>query len=157
MRVGFGVDVHRFSDEGTVRLCGVDVDGTRGVAATSDGDVALHALIDALLGAAGVGDIGTHFPSSDPRWAGSDSAELLAAALAEIVSVGYAPSQVDVTIIAETVRISPHREAMRANLASLLNLRVDDVSVKATTTDGLGFLGTDEGIAATAVATIAER
>jgi 2-C-methyl-D-erythritol 2,4-cyclodiphosphate synthase len=157
MRVGFGVDVHRFSDEGTVRLCGIEVDDTRGIEATSDGDVALHALIDALLGAAGVGDIGMHFPSSDPRWAGSDSAELLAAALAEIVSVGYSPSQVDVTIIAESVRISPHREAMRARLASLLNLRVDDVSVKATSTDGLGFLGTGEGIAATAVATIAEH
>ncbi len=157
MRVGLGVDVHRFSDEGTVILCGVVVDDTRGIAATSDGDVALHAVIDALLGAAGVGDIGIHFPSSDPRWEGSDSADLLAAALAEIVIAGYSPSQVDVTIIAEEVRISPHREEMRARLAELLNLRVDAVSVKATTTDGLGFLGSDEGIAATAVATIEER
>lgn len=151
MRIGFGVDAHRFAAEGTVVLAGVLVDGSRGVAATSDGDVAAHAVADALLGAAALGDLGDHFPSSDPRWQGADSLEMLAAVVALVAANGYRVSSVDVTVAAETVRVAPHRQAMRANLAHRLGVEVGAVSVKATSTDGLGWLGADEGIAATSV------
>lgn len=154
MRVGWGYDAHRIGGDGPMMLGGVAVASERGLEGTSDGDVALHALADALLGAAALGDLGMHFPSSDPRWAGADSRELLARVMAEVQGAGYAVQSVDVTIIAETVRVAPHRDAMRATIAAVLLVDVAQVSVKATTTDGMGFLGRDEGVAATAVAVL---
>ncbi len=154
MRVGFGLDIHAFAGEGPLVIGGVTVDHPRGVAATSDGDVAVHALIDALLGAAALGDLGAYFPSDDPRWHGADSMDLLTATLSLLADRGFTPAQVDVTIIAQVVRIDPHREAMRSRLAAALDLPLSGVSVKATTTDHLGFLGDGSGIAATAVVTI---
>ncbi len=151
MRTGFGIDAHRFSPSGTVKLAGVVVDENRGVAATSDGDVVAHAVTDAVLGAAALGDMGDHFPSSDARWRGADSLEMLAHVVAMGRTAGLAVTSVDVTVLAETVLVAPHRHSMRANLADRLGIDPAAVSVKATTTDGLGWLGADEGIAATAV------
>ncbi len=155
MRIGFGVDAHRFTSDGTVVLAGVEVDPTRGVAATSDGDVVAHAVADAVLGAAALGDLGDHFPSSDPQWLDADSMEMLARAVALVGDHGYTVTSVDVTVLAERVRVAPHRAAMRSNLAVRLGVEEAAVSVKATTTDGLGWLGADEGIAATAVVLLA--
>lgn len=157
MRVGWGVDAHRFRDGGFVLLGGVIVDDTRGVIATSDGDVAAHALTDALLGAAALGDLGTYYPSSDPRWDEADSMGILRDAVARVSAAGFEPHQVDITVVAETVRIGPHRERIRASFATALGIDVSSVSVKATTTDTMGFIGRDEGIAALAVATLRER
>lgn len=154
MRIGYGLDVHRFGGDPPIVLGGVVVDDARGVDATSDGDVAVHALIDALLGAAALGDVGHHFPSSDPRWHGASSLRLLAHAVVLLRDEGWSVGTVDVTVVAERVRVAPHREVMRARLAEVLDVEVGAVSVKATTTDGLGFAGRDEGIAAHAVATI---
>lgn len=156
MRVGFGVDVHAFSSTGRVVLGGVVVDETRGVDATSDGDVVIHAVIDALLGAAALGDLGQHFPSTDHRWHGVESGTLLAACMELLAESGFLPVQVDVTVIAQEVAVAPHREPIRRRLAQALGLPVPHVSVKATTTDHLGFLGADEGIAATAIAVVAD-
>lgn len=153
MRVGWGVDVHPLGGEPPVILGGVVVDATRGVHATSDGDVAAHAVCDALLGAAALGDLGLHFPSSDPRWHGASSLDLLRAVVAMAADVGVVPTFVDVTIVAEEVRVSPHRDAIRRGLADVLGLDPAEVSVKATTTDGLGLAGRGEGIAAMAVVT----
>jgi 2-C-methyl-D-erythritol 2,4-cyclodiphosphate synthase len=152
MRVGNGFDAHRFSSTGSIIIGGVVVDGTRGVVATSDGDVLAHAVADALLGAAAVGDLGDLFPSSDPVWADADSMTLLSTVVRRLDGLGYRVASVDVTVIAESVRISPHRAAIRANLAAVLDVPGDAVSVKATTTDGMGFLGRNEGIAALATA-----
>lgn len=152
MRVGNGFDAHQFSPTGAVIVGGVVVDDSRGVAATSDGDVLAHAVADALLGAAAVGDLGDLFPSSDPAWAGADSMALLSTVVRRLDKLGYRVASVDVTVIAERVRIAPHRATIRANLAAALNVAGDAVSVKATTTDGLGFVGRDEGIAALATA-----
>ena len=154
MRVGFGVDVHAFNDAPPLVLGAVVVDETRGVSATSDGDVVIHALIDALLGAAALGDLGTHFPSSDPQWHGASSSGLLGVTLRLLEDAGCTPTQVDVTVIAQHVMVGPHRGAIRSSLADLLHLPLEAVSVKATTTDHLGFLGTDQGIAATAIAVV---
>jgi 2-C-methyl-D-erythritol 2,4-cyclodiphosphate synthase len=140
-----------------VKLGGVVVDETRGIAATSDGDVVAHAVTDAVLGAAALGDMGDHFPSSDRRWRGADSMEMLVRAVALAGDHGYAIASADVTVLAEKVRISPHRASIRANLAARLGVEVAAVSVKATTTDGLGWLGADEGIAATAIVVLSER
>lgn len=156
MRVGWGADVHRFGGPGPVLLGGVVVDESRGVEATSDGDVLAHAAADALLGAAALGDLGALFPSSDPRWRGADSMALLAVAVGRVRAAGYRVSSIDVTVIAEQVRVSSHREAIRRRLAEVLQVEVERVSVKATSTDGLGFLGHDEGLAAVAVAVLAE-
>jgi 2-C-methyl-D-erythritol 2,4-cyclodiphosphate synthase len=157
VRVGQGFDAHRLTPDGSVRLGGVVVDTTRGVAATSDGDVAAHAVADALLGAAALGDIGDLFPSSDPRWEGADSMEMLDEVLRRIVGSGHRVCSIDLTVVAESVRVAPHRQAIRASLADRLGLAVADVSVKATTTDGLGWIGRDEGIAALAIAVIERR
>jgi 2-C-methyl-D-erythritol 2,4-cyclodiphosphate synthase len=154
MRVGFGFDAHRTGGDGPLKLAGIEVAADRGLIGTSDADVAVHALIDALLGAAALGDIGTYFPSSDPRWKGADSLDLLAEVVATVTEAGYQIGSVDLTIVAQTVRVAPHREAMRARLAGALGTAVGSISVKATTTDALGFLGRDEGIGATAVAVI---
>ncbi len=153
MRVGWGVDVHPFGGTHPLVLGGHLIDDDVLVSATSDGDVASHAVTDAMLGAAGLGDIGMHFPSSDERWYGAPSTEMLRTAVAKAAEVGVFPEYVDVTVLLQWVRIAPHRDQIRAGLAEALGLSVDRVSVKATTTDGLGFVGRDEGIAATAVLT----
>ncbi len=146
-RTGHGFDAHRFGGSPPLRLAGVAVDSGRGLVATSDGDAAAHAVIDAILGAAGKGDIGTHFPSSDPRWHDADSMEMLRSVVRSVASDGLAVSNLDLTIVAETVRVSPYRAEMRARLAAVLGLDSERVSVKATTTDGMGFTGRDEGVA----------
>ena len=154
MRVGWGFDAHRIGGPGPMRICGVVVDETRGLVGTSDADVALHAVADAVLGAAALGDLGQFFPSDDPQWADADSADLLARVFRLVDDRGISVESVDVTIIAETVRISPHRSAMKQRLADLMRMPLAHVSVKATTTDGMGFLGRDEGIAAMAVVSL---
>ena len=154
MRVGHGFDVHRFGGEPPLVLCGVVVSGDRGVESTSDGDVALHALIDALLGAAALGDIGEMFPSSDARWEGASSVELLRLAYSRVVEAGYTVGNIDITIICQKVRIAPHRDVMRKKVAQVLSVDIGAVSVKATTTDGLGFIGLGEGLAVQAAVTL---
>ena len=156
MRVGWGVDAHRFSDEGTVLICGVMADGTRGVEATSDGDVAAHALVDALLGAAALGDIGSFHPPDAVESQGADSMRLLADAARRVADAGYSISSVDVTVVSQTIRVAPIRDAARARLADCLGLPLARVSLKATTTDAMGFTGRDEGLAALAVAVLDE-
>jgi 2-C-methyl-D-erythritol 2,4-cyclodiphosphate synthase len=152
VRVGWGYDVHRFSTTPPVVLAGVVIDETRGIAATSDGDVVAHAVVDAVLGAAGLGDIGEHFPSSDPRWEGAESMAMVRHAAMDAHAAGWYVGGCDVTVVSDTVRIAPHRKDMRLNLGSRLGvIEPDSVSVKATSTDGLGFTGRDEGIAVTAV------
>jgi len=151
MRIGHGYDVHRFGPGEAVVLGGVRIVHTHGLLAHSDGDVALHALCDALLGAIAAGDIGRHFPDSDPRFKGADSRELLRACMVLVRRDGFRLGNADVTIIAERPRIASHVEAMRTNIAADLDARVHQVNVKATTTEGLGFAGRREGIAAHAV------
>lgn len=153
-RTGWGFDAHRFGGGGPVVLCGVEMDDDRGIEATSDGDVAVHALIDALLGAVGIGDLGTYFHPEDPEMHGVDSMQLLRKVMLLVEHRSYRPGNVDVTIISESVRVAPHHEAMRAALAEVLDVEIGAVSVKATTTDGMGAIGNDEGIAAAAVAVV---
>ena len=153
-RTGTGFDVHRLAKGEELWLCGVKIEHSQGLAGHSDADVALHALTDAVLGAAVAGDIGDHFPPSDPQWRGAASDRFLAHAVALASEGGYGVSHVDVTIICEAPRIGPHKSAMRARLAQILGLGIDAVSVKATTTERLGFTGRGEGIAAQAVATL---
>ena len=153
-RTGMGFDVHAFAGEGPIMLGGVEVPHSRGLAGHSDADVVLHAITDALLGAAGLGDIGEHFPPSDPRWKGAESSLFLTHALELLRSRGAIVDHVDCTIIGEAPKVSPHREAMRRRIAEIAGLRTDQVSIKATTTEGLGFTGRREGIAAQAVASI---
>ncbi|MDH5503325.1 MAG: 2-C-methyl-D-erythritol 2,4-cyclodiphosphate synthase [Acidimicrobiia bacterium] len=155
MRVGFGFDAHRFGNQWPVRLGGVLVDESRMVEATSDGDVACHAVVDALLGAAGLGDLGSYYPSSDPQWQGISSLELVKDAVQKLAEVGWVPKQVDLTVVAQSVQVAPHRDAIRYGLAGALDIELADVSVKATTTDFMGSIGRDEGLAAMAVAVIA--
>lgn len=155
MRTGLGFDAHRFDDsQAPLRLGGVVVDEGRGLAATSDGDVLAHAITDALLGAAALGDMGTHFPSEDAQWAGADSLEMLKQAVAALAAVGLRPSSVDATVVAQSVRVGPYRSQMQAALAMAIGLDAAMVSVKATTTDGMGAIGADQGVAALAVATV---
>jgi 2-C-methyl-D-erythritol 2,4-cyclodiphosphate synthase len=146
-----GVDVHAFGPGDHVMLAGVRIPHGRGVLAHSDGDVAIHALCDALLGTAGLGDIGQHFPDSDPRWRGVASSEFLRQIVEMLTARGYEPVNVDITIVAQQPKIGPHREAMRHRLAELLGLDPEAVNVKATTTEQLGLIGRGEGIAAMAV------
>lgn len=154
MRVGFGFDAHAFSGlQKPLILGGEIVHERRGVSATSDGDVLVHALVDALLGAASLGDLGTFYPASDPQWEGASSmAQILPDTVSRIEQAGWRIVNVDATVIVESVRIAPHRDQMRSNVAAALGVDVDAVSVKATTTDGLGFLGNEQGVAATAIA-----
>jgi 2-C-methyl-D-erythritol 2,4-cyclodiphosphate synthase len=152
--VGFGFDAHRFGGDGRVLLAGVVVDESRGVLGTSDADVVAHAVADAMLGAAALGDLGTMFPPDDPGWEGADSMAMLGEVVAMVRAAGYHPSSLDVTVISESVRVSPHREAIRESLAGALAVGASQVSVKATTTDGMGFAGKDEGLAAAAVAVV---
>jgi 2-C-methyl-D-erythritol 4-phosphate cytidylyltransferase/2-C-methyl-D-erythritol 2,4-cyclodiphosphate synthase len=154
IRTGFGFDVHRFGPGDHVWLCGVRIPHDAALIGHSDADVGLHALTDALLGAAGEGDIGQHFPPSDEKWRGAASDRFLDHARGLIEARGGVIEHVDVTIIAEAPKVGPHREAMRARVAAVLRLPESAVSIKATTTEGLGFTGRKEGIAAQAVATI---
>ncbi|HLO19240.1 MAG TPA: bifunctional 2-C-methyl-D-erythritol 4-phosphate cytidylyltransferase/2-C-methyl-D-erythritol 2,4-cyclodiphosphate synthase [Sphingomicrobium sp.] len=153
-RTGMGFDVHAFAGEGPLMLGGIEVPHSRGLAGHSDADVVLHAITDALLGAAGLGDIGEHFPPSDARWQGAASSLFLAHAVELLRARGAIIDHVDCTIIAEVPKIGSHRAAMRARIAEVAGLGTDQVSIKATTTEGLGFTGRREGIAAQAVASI---
>ena len=153
-RVGFGFDVHAFCAGDHVMLCGVRIPHEKALEGHSDADVGLHALTDALLGAIGDGDIGSHFPPSDPQWRNADSADFLGHAGTLIADRDGAIANVDVTLICESPKIGPHREAMRQRIAEILSLELSRVSVKATTTEGLGFTGRREGIAAQAVASV---
>jgi 2-C-methyl-D-erythritol 2,4-cyclodiphosphate synthase len=156
MRIGSGFDVHAFGPGDFLMLGGVRIPHSRGVVAHSDGDVVLHALCDALLGAAGLGDIGQHFSDRDPRWRGADSRRFVAAVLAMLRERDLAVANADVTVLAQSPKIGPHREAMRQEIARLLGIGEACVNIKATTTEGLGFLGRAEGIAAQAVVLLAE-
>ena len=147
MRIGFGYDVHRFGPGRSVRIGGVTIAHDRGVVAHSDGDVLLHALMDAILGAAGLGDIGLHFPPGDPRYAGADSRELLRAVVKLACERGLAVGNCDLTLVAEAPRIGPHRASIVANVAADLGITPDRVNVKATTAEGLGAIGRGEGLA----------
>jgi 2-C-methyl-D-erythritol 2,4-cyclodiphosphate synthase len=149
--VGWGFDAHAFGGLGPLVLAGEIIDPDRGLVGTSDADVVAHAVADALLGAASLGDLGELFPSTDPRWDGADSMALLAEVVHLFAATGLAVSHLDVTVVAELVRIAPHRAAMRGRLAKALGVEVGHVSVKATSTDGLGFVGRDEGVAAVAI------
>jgi 2-C-methyl-D-erythritol 2,4-cyclodiphosphate synthase len=150
MRIGQGIDVHAFGPGDHVVLGGVRIPHDRGLAAHSDGDVVLHALCDALLGAAALGDIGQHFPPGEARWAGADSRELLRAVVEMVGDRGWEASNADITVVCERPRINAHAPQMRANIAADLHLPVGAVSVKATTTERLGFCGRGEGICASA-------
>ena len=154
MRIGHGYDVHAFASGDHVMLGGVRIPHGKGLRAHSDGDVLLHALCDALLGAAALGDIGRHFPDSDARWRGADSRLLLKEVLKLLAARGLKPLQVDATVIAEAPKLAPHVSAICANLAADLSLPLDCVNVKATTGEGLGHIGRGEGIAAHAVALV---
>ncbi len=154
VRIGWGFDTHRFGGDGPIVLAGVVVDTTRGLEATSDGDVIAHAVADALLGALALGDLGTHFPSSDPEMAGIDSMELLARVVRVIEDRAHLVGNVDVTVVSQSVRIEPHRDEMRDQLAARMRIDRSSVSVKATTTDGMGSIGRDEGIAVAAAVTL---
>jgi 2-C-methyl-D-erythritol 2,4-cyclodiphosphate synthase len=152
LRVGIGIDAHAFSDEAALVLGGVDFPAERGLAGHSDGDVVAHALIDAILGAAGMGDIGELFPSGDPQWLDASSMRLLQRAYEVVRGTGWELVNADCVLIGEEPRIAPSREAMRARLAGALGVDLDRISVRATTTDQLGFTGRREGLAAQAVA-----
>jgi 2-C-methyl-D-erythritol 4-phosphate cytidylyltransferase/2-C-methyl-D-erythritol 2,4-cyclodiphosphate synthase len=154
-RVGQGFDVHRTRAGCRLWLCGVAIDSTVGLEGYSDADVALHAVVDAVLGAAAAGDLGEHFPPTDERWRDAESSELVRTAVAMVRDRGFEIVNCDITIIGERPRIAPHRQAMRRSLAALLRLPIDAVSVKATTTEGLGFAGRGEGLAASAVVLLA--
>ncbi len=153
-RSGMGFDVHRLAAGEELWLCGIRIEHDRGLVGHSDADVGLHAVVDAILGACGAGDIGQHFPPSDPQWRGAPSGRFVEHALMLAAERGLTIGNVDLTLICEEPRIGPHREAMRARLAELLRVSVEAVNVKATTTERLGFTGRGEGIAAQAVATL---
>lgn len=157
-RTGTGYDVHAFAESpaknATIRLCGVELTHTQGLAGHSDADVGLHALTDALLGTVGAGDIGQHFPPGDPQWRGADSARFVEKAVDIIGEKGGKIVNIDLTLICETPKIGPHRDALRARVAQICGIAETRVNVKATTTEGLGFTGRKEGIAALAVATV---
>jgi 2-C-methyl-D-erythritol 4-phosphate cytidylyltransferase/2-C-methyl-D-erythritol 2,4-cyclodiphosphate synthase len=153
-RTGIGFDVHAFAGNGPIMLGGIEIPHERGLAGHSDADVVLHAITDALLGAAGLGDIGQHFPPSDPQWKGASSDVFLSHAAGLIGARGGMIDFVDCTLICEAPKLSPYRDAMRSRIAEVLGLSLSRVSIKATTTERLGFTGRGEGIAAQAVATI---
>ena len=153
-RVGFGYDIHRLAPDRRLVLGGLVLEHPTGLAGHSDGDVLLHAVMDALLGAAGLGDLGAQFPSDDPAYAGADSLALLRRVGALVRDAGYAVASIDATVLAETPRIAPHSAAMREAIAKGLGVGVDVVSVKAKTNEGLGAIGASEAIAAMAVALI---
>jgi 2-C-methyl-D-erythritol 4-phosphate cytidylyltransferase/2-C-methyl-D-erythritol 2,4-cyclodiphosphate synthase len=153
-RLGTGFDVHAFTEGDHVWLGGVRIPHHRGVLAHSDGDVILHALTDAVLGALADGDIGVHFPPSDPQWRGASSDRFLAHAVEKVRLRGGIVDHLDVTLLCEAPRLGPHRETMRHRIAEIAGVRTDQVSLKATTTEKMGFTGREEGLAAQAAATI---
>ncbi|CDG97078.1 2-C-methyl-D-erythritol 2,4-cyclodiphosphate synthase [Xenorhabdus bovienii] len=157
MRIGHGFDVHKFGGEGPLVIGGVSIPYEQGLIAHSDGDVALHAATDALLGAAALGDIGKLFPDTDPAFKGADSRELLKEAYRRIRKKGYRIGNLDITIIAQAPKMLPHIPQMRVNLAEDLECHMDDINVKATTTEKLGFVGRKEGIACEAVALLVKE
>jgi 2-C-methyl-D-erythritol 4-phosphate cytidylyltransferase/2-C-methyl-D-erythritol 2,4-cyclodiphosphate synthase len=154
VRSATGYDVHAFGPGDHVTICGIRIPFDRGVVAHSDGDVGLHALVDAILGALADGDIGTHFPPSDPRWKNASSDRFLADACARVTARGGVIAHLDVTLVCEAPKIGPHRDAMRARIAEVAGIATDRVSVKATTSERLGFTGRGEGLAATATVTL---
>lgn len=156
-RVGLGFDVHRLVEDRRCIICGVDIPYSRGLLGHSDADVALHALADALLGAAALGDIGRHFPDTDPEWEGADSRRILRAVVNILDNRGFIVGNADITIAAQAPKMAPFIEQMRANVAADLRIPIDCVAVKATTTEHLGFTGRGEGIAAWATALIANK
>ncbi|MAD77399.1 MAG: 2-C-methyl-D-erythritol 2,4-cyclodiphosphate synthase [Rheinheimera sp.] len=156
-RIGHGFDVHAFGGSGPVTLAGVKIDYAQGLIAHSDGDVVLHAVADAILGALALGDIGHHFPDNDASYKGIDSRILLRHVFAEATKAGYKLNNLDVTIMAQAPKIAPHISAMRQCLASDLASDVDQINVKATTTEQLGFVGRKEGIAAEAVVLLVKQ
>ncbi len=151
MRIGHGYDVHRFQTGNFITLGGVQIAHNKSFVAHSDGDVLLHALTDALLGAAALGDIGQHFPDTDPAYKGADSRQLLRKVVALLKQAGWLIGNVDSTVLAQAPKMAPHIISMRENIAADLNIELDQVNVKATTTESLGFVGREEGIAAHAV------
>lgn len=157
MRIGSGYDVHRLTEGRRLILGGVEIPYEKGLLGHSDADVLLHAIADALLGAAALGDIGRHFPDTDPRYEGADSRKLLARVLGLISDNGYCIMNIDATIIAQKPKMAPHIEQMRRNIAETLQIAVSQVNVKATTEEGLGFTGAGEGIAASAVCLLQEK
>lgn len=157
MRIGHGYDLHALADGRRLVLGGVDIPHSRGPIAHSDGDVLLHAVADALLGAAALGDIGQHFPDTDPAFAGADSRGLLRQVAERVHAAGYRVANVDATVLAQRPKLAPHRDAMRANVAADLGVPIEQVSVKATTTEGLGPVGRQEAIAAHAVCLLLAR
>ncbi|MGJ3255084.1 MAG: 2-C-methyl-D-erythritol 2,4-cyclodiphosphate synthase [Alcanivorax sp.] len=157
MRVGQGFDVHAFTEGDHVMLGGVAIPHSQGLKAHSDGDVALHALSDALLGALALGDIGHYFPDTDPQWQGADSGTLLAAIYQDVTAAGWQLANADITVICQAPKLAPHIAAMRQRIADLLDCQVGQVSVKATTTEKLGFTGRKEGIAVQAVVLVESR
>ena len=154
LRVGLGVDAHAFADGVPLVLGGVAIDSPRGLAGHSDGDVIAHALIDALLGAAGLGDIGSLFPPGEPKWAGASSLDLLRRAAAQVREAGWELVNADCVLIGEEPRIAPLREQMRVRLAEAAGVGAERINVRATTTDRLGFTGRGDGLAAQAVALV---
>ncbi len=154
MRIGFGYDVHALAEELPLVLCGIKVPSTFGCVAHSDGDVAIHALCDALLGAVALGDIGKHFPDNDMTYKGIDSTILLSRTIELLKTEGYKVGNVDITIALERPKLRPHIDQMRARLAEVMGVEIGAVSVKATTTEKLGFTGRGEGVAAYAVALV---
>lgn len=152
MRIGHGFDVHRFCDGDFITLGGVRIPHKYGLLAHSDGDVLLHALSDALLGAAALGDIGKHFPDTDPQYKGADSRALLRHVVGIVLAKGWNVGNIDATIVAQAPKMAPHIETMRQRIAEDLQVELDQVNVKATTTEKLGFTGREEGIAVHAVA-----
>lgn len=152
MRIGHGYDVHRFCDGDFITLGGVRIPHKYGLLAHSDGDVLLHALSDALLGAAALGDIGKHFPDTDPQFKGADSRVLLRHVVGTVLAKGWKVGNIDATIVAQAPKMAPHIETMRQRIAEDLQVELDQVNVKATTTEKLGFTGREEGIAVHAVA-----
>ena len=155
-RIGQGYDVHAFEPGDHVTLGGVKIPHTHGVKAHSDGDVVLHALCDALLGAAGLGDIGMHFPDTDPQWRNADSRAFLRHVRGLLALKGFTTVNVDVTVLAEAPRLGKHRETMRVNIAEDLGAHPSRVNIKATTSEGMGFIGRKEGLACMAVALITQ-
>ncbi len=154
VRTGLGYDCHRLAAGRPLVLGGIELDSDRGLHGHSDADALAHAVIDAVLGAAGLGDIGMHFPDSDERYRDADSIELLRAAVGLVVDAGYAVVNVDATVIMEAPKLGPARERMRARLAGALGVEAARVNVKATTGEGIGFVGRGEGVAALAIATL---
>lgn len=157
MRIGFGYDVHRLVDGRRLVLGGVDIPHERGLLGHSDADVLLHAVTDALLGAAALGDIGSHFPDTDPEWKDADSRDLLRAVSRLLRERGFRPNNIDVTVVIERPKLRPYVDEMRSNIADCLDVGIDQVSVKATRGEGMGFAGREEGAAAYAVCTISEE